>query len=34
MKDWPKDLPFPITGEFRAALSHAANVIEKLAKEV
>jgi flagellar biosynthesis GTPase FlhF len=34
MKDWPKDLPFPITGEFRAAISHAANVIEKLAKEV
>jgi hypothetical protein len=33
-KDWPKNLPFPITGEFREALRQAAIVIEQLTKKV
>lgn len=33
-KSWPKDLPFPITGEFRTALREAKIVIDKLHKEI
>ena len=34
MKDWPKELPFPVTGEFREALRLAKEVTDKLTKEV
>lgn len=33
-KDWPKDLPFPITGEFREAVRQTKIVVDKISKEL
>jgi hypothetical protein len=33
-EDWPKDLPFPITGEFRTALKNVKIVIDKLIRRI